>query len=306
MIKVENLSVQYGRVYAVSDVSFSIGDGEAFGILGRNGAGKTTLVETMAGLRKKTSGSVWIDGVESSEKKRRAELYQTVSVQLQSTNYPDQARVGEICRLFASLYTDHADVRALLQRFDLSDRVRQPVRTLSGGQKQRLSILLALLSRPRVVFLDELTTGLDADARHELWKYLKGLKKDGVTLILVTHFMDDVEMLCDRVGIMHEGRLVNAGTREQLTDVSGLARRVTFSCDRDITTLLHAMEGVARVDCLGDRYTVVAEREDFPEKCLALLSENKVAYGDFFVSRPCLEDAFLQIIRKNGGRNENA
>ena len=322
MIKVENLFVKYGALSAVSDVSLTIPDGEAFGIIGRNGAGKTTLVETVEGLRKKTSGKISIDGIDPSDQRKREDLYRLISVQLQSTSYPDKAKVGELCKLFGSLCANPLNINELLLKFGLLEKAnkidkvldlvslsgygsRMP-NELSGGQKQKLSIVLALISRPKIIFLDELTTGLDVDARHELWKYLKELKKDGVTIILVTHYMDDVEMICDRIGIMHNGQLVNIGTREELTIASGLTRRVTFTCNKDVVSELNALDGVVRIDSLGDQYTVIVNHNDFPEKCVELLNKNSISYKDFVISRPTMEDVFLQLINESDRGERNA
>ena len=306
MIKVENLFVKYGSLCAVSDVSLTIPDGEAFGIIGRNGAGKTMLVETVEGLRKKTSGKISIDGIDPSKKKKREDLYGLISVQLQSTSYPDKAKVGELCKLFGSLCANPLNINELLLKFGLLEKANKSVSSLSGGQKQKLSIVLALISRPKIIFLDELTTGLDVDARHELWRYLKELKKDGVTIILVTHYMDDVEMLCDRIGIMHNGQLVNIGTREELTIASGLTRRVTFTCNKDVVSELNALDGVVRIDSLGDQYTVIVNHNDFPEKCVELLNKNSISYKDFVISRPTMEDVFLRLINESDRGERNA
>lgn len=306
MIKVENLFVKYGSLCAVSDVSLTIPDGEAFGIIGRNGAGKTTLVETVEGLRKKTSGKISIDGIDPSDQRKREDLYRLISVQLQSTSYPDKAKVGELCKLFGSLCANPLNINELLLKFGLLEKANKSVSSLSGGQKQKLSIVLALISRPKIIFLDELTTGLDVDARHELWRYLKELKKDGVTIILVTHYMDDVEMICDRIGIMHNGQLVNIGTREELTIASGLTKRVTFTCNKDVVSELNTLDGVVRIDCLGDQYTVIVNHNDFPEKCVELLNKNSISYKDFVISRPTLEDVFLRLINESDRGESNA
>lgn len=306
MIKVENLFVKYGALCAVSDVSLTIPDGEAFGIIGRNGAGKTTLVETVEGLRKKTSGKISIDGIDPSDQRKREDLYRLISVQLQSTSYPDKAKVGELCKLFGSLCANPLNINELLLKFGLLEKANKSVSSLSGGQKQKLSIVLALISRPKIIFLDELTTGLDVDARHELWKYLKELKKDGVTIILVTHYMDDVEMICDRIGIMHNGQLVNIGTREELTIASGLTRRVTFTCNKDVVSELNALDGVVRIDSLGDQYTVIVNHDDFPEKCVELLNKNSISYKDFVISRPTMEDVSLRLINESDRGERNA
>ncbi len=306
IIKVEDLVVKYGDFTAVSDVSFSISDGEAFGIIGKNGAGKTTLVETMEGLNKKTSGKILINGIDPSNKNKRKELYDIISVQLQSTSYPDKAKVEDLCKLFSSICDNPIDYNELLKKFDLAEKKNKLVSSLSGGQKQKLSVLLALISRPKVIFLDELTTGLDADARRELWKYLKELKKDKVTIILVSHYMDDIEMVCDRIGIMKNGKFIKIGTKEELIKESGLSRRITFYCDTDIDSILSKLDGIVDIDSISGQYTVIVNDESVTKKCSDLLDNNKIEYTDYVVSRPTLEDVFLHFIKENNGGEENA
>ena len=303
-IKVENLVVKYGDLRAVSDVSLNISDGEAFGIIGKNGAGKTTLVETIEGLRNKTSGNISINGIDPSDNKRRKELYNMISVQLQSTNYPDKAKVEDLCKLFSSICDNPIDYKELLEQFDLIEKINKPVSSLSGGQKQKLSILFALISNPKIIFLDELTTGLDADARREIWKSLKNLKKNGVTIILVSHYIDDIEMVCDRIGIMKKGKLINVGTKEELIKTSGLSRRITFTCNDDVSSLLSELDGVNTIDSLGDQYTIIVSKENAAKKCSEILDQQKIKYSDYVVSRPTLEDVFLHLINdSNGGEN---
>lgn len=300
-IKVENLIVKYGDYCAVSDVSLEISDGEALGIIGKNGAGKTTLVETMEGLRDKTSGSVSINGIDPSDNKNRKKLYNMISVQLQSTNYPDKAKVGDLCKLFSSICDNPVDYKELLEQFDLTEKVNKSVGSLSGGQKQKLSILLALISYPKIIFLDELTTGLDPDARRELWKDLRDLKKKGVTIILVSHYMDDIEMVCDKIGIMKKGKLITVGTKEELIKASGLSRRITFTCNDNVLPLLDKLDGVANIDVLGNQYTIVVSKESAAKKCSEILDKNKIKYTDYVVSRPTLEDIFLHLINESNG-----
>lgn len=305
-IKVENLVVKYGDLRAVSGVSLNISDGEAFGIIGKNGAGKTTLVETIEGLRNKTSGNISINEIDPADSKKRKELYNMISVQLQSTNYPDKAKVGDLCKLFSSICDNPIDYKELLEQFDLVEKINKPVSSLSGGQKQKLSILLALISQPKIIFLDELTTGLDADARREIWKSLKKLKKNGVTIILVSHYMDDIEMVCDRIGIMKKGKLINVGTKEELIKTSGLSRRITFTCNDDVSSLLSELDGVNTIDSLGDQYTIIVSKENAAKKCSEILDKKKIKYSDYVVSRPTLEDVFLHLINDSNGGENNA
>ncbi|HZZ52971.1 MAG TPA: ABC transporter ATP-binding protein [Trebonia sp.] len=208
-IEVEGLSKRYGRRVAVDDVSFAVADGEIFGLLGRNGAGKSTTVDCLAGLRVPDHGRIRVAGLDPRQDRR--ELRQLLGVQLQESELPDRLTVAEAMRLYASFYPRPADVDGLLAQLDLADKSNTRYRRLSGGQKQRLSIALALIGRPRIAILDELTTGLDPVARRDAWQLIDDIRNQGVTIVLVTHFMDEAARLCDRVAIMRDGRIAALG-----------------------------------------------------------------------------------------------
>ncbi|MDR3758628.1 ABC transporter ATP-binding protein [Enterocloster sp.] len=210
VIKVEQLTKSYGALTAVDHLSLSVDRGTVFGLLGANGAGKSTAIECILGTRKADSGSVSILGLSPEADRRK--LFERVGVQFQEANYQDKITLWELCQVTAALYRKPADPAALLDKFGLSGKKRCPVTELSGGQRQRLFIVLALIPNPEVVFLDELTTGLDAKARREVWNILSDLKKQGVTIFLTSHFMDEVEKLCDRICILKKGRAVFHGT----------------------------------------------------------------------------------------------
>lgn len=210
VIKVEQLTKSYGALTAVDHLSLSVDRGTVFGLLGANGAGKSTAIECILGTRKADSGSVSILGLSPEADRRK--LFERVGVQFQEANYQDKITLWELCQVTAALYRKPADPAALLDKFGLSGKKRCPVTELSGGQRQRLFIVLALIPNPEVVFLDELTTGLDARARREVWNILSDLKKQGVTIFLTSHFMDEVEKLCDRICILKKGRAVFHGT----------------------------------------------------------------------------------------------
>ena len=210
VIKVEQLTKSYGALTAVDHLSLSVDRGTVFGLLGANGAGKSTAIECILGTRKADSGSVSI--LDLSPEADRRKLFERVGVQFQEANYQDKITLWELCQVTAALYRKPADPAALLDKFGLSGKKRCPVTELSGGQRQRLFIVLALIPNPEVVFLDELTTGLDAKARREVWNILSDLKKQGVTIFLTSHFMDEVEKLCDRICILKKGRAVFHGT----------------------------------------------------------------------------------------------
>lgn len=212
IIKIQNLSKSYGQRIAVNNFSFSVKRGTVFGLLGANGAGKSTTIECVLGTKPMDNGTVSILG--QNPKSNRKELFQKVGVQFQEANYQENIRVGELCEVTASLYKNPADYNALLAKFGISDKINTLVKELSVGQKQRLFIILALIPNPEIVFLDELTTGLDARARRDVWQILKELKKQGLTIVLSSHFMEEVEMLCDTICILKKGNSVFYGTIE--------------------------------------------------------------------------------------------
>ncbi|RSD20143.1 ABC transporter ATP-binding protein [Amycolatopsis eburnea] len=221
LIEVTDLRKRYGSRVAVDGVSFTVERGEIFGILGTNGAGKTTTVECLQGLRRADSGTLSVLGLDPAAD--RTALTRRVGVQLQESQLPAKLRVREALELFASFYPDPADIDVLLDQLDLRAHARRPFGKLSGGQKQRVSIALALVGQPELAILDELTTGLDPHARRETWQLVEGVRATGVTVLLVTHFMDEAERLCDRVAIFDAGRVVATGTPTELRAAAGAA-----------------------------------------------------------------------------------
>jgi len=213
-IEVERLRKRYGAKVAVDDVSFTVAEGEIFGLLGRNGAGKSSTVDCIAGLRVPDHGRIRVAGLDPHRDQR--ELRHLLGVQLQESALPAKLTVAEAMRLFASFYRSPADIAGLLDMLDLTEKRNTRYRGLSGGQKQRLSIALALIGRPRIAILDELTTGLDPVARRDTWAFVEDIRNQGVTIMLVTHFMTEAERLCDRVAILDHGRLAAIGTPAQL------------------------------------------------------------------------------------------
>lgn len=210
IIKAHKLTKSYGNLLAVKDVSLSVTRGMVFGLLGANGAGKSTTLECILGTKVADEGTVSILG--ENPTKNRKKLFEKVGVQFQESSYQDQITVAELCEVTASLYQKTADSFELLERFGIGDKKKSLVKELSGGQKQRLFIVLALIPDPEVVFLDELTTGLDAKARREVWKILLELKNKGLTIFLTSHFMDEIEALCDCICILKKGEIVFYGT----------------------------------------------------------------------------------------------
>lgn len=218
VIKVHNLYKSYGDVQVVKDVSLTVKKGEVFGLLGANGAGKSTTIECILGTKNFDGGHVSILGM--NPQKERKQLFQKVGVQFQESNYQDKITVKELCEITEVLYKNPLDCNKLLEQFQLQDKVKNLVSELSGGEKQRLFIILALIPSPEVVFLDELTTGLDVKARRAVWKCLLNLKKQGLTIFLTSHFMDEVEVLCDKICILKNGVIDFYGTVEEAVALS--------------------------------------------------------------------------------------
>src|ERR1700694_4421975 len=227
IIEVSALHKRYGRQVAVDDVSFTVDQGEIFGILGPNGAGKTTTVECIEGLRKPDGGSISVLGLDPA--RDGAELRQRVGAQLQESALPAKMKVWEVLDLYASFYRQPADWRQLMESLGLQDRRNARFEHLSGGQKQRLSIALALVGNPQVAILDELTTGLDPHARRETWALIEGIRDRGVTVILVTHFMEEAERLCDRSAVLGSGCVVAIDTPAGLVSRVESEQRIRFN-----------------------------------------------------------------------------
>lgn len=205
-ISVRDLKKTYGDIKAVKGISFDVKLGEVLGILGPNGAGKTTTLEMMEGLRDITAGSVEIDGIDVASNVER--IKQIIGVQPQNSAFLDEARLGELLDAFASMYGGKADIMGLLGKVGLEARVKAYPEQLSGGQRQRFSIAVALVHKPKVLFLDEPTTGLDPQARRNLWDLVRAIRDEGVTVILTTHYMEEAQVLCDRVAIMDDGKII--------------------------------------------------------------------------------------------------
>ena len=218
-IKVEHLSKSYGNLRVIDNLNLSVKSGTVYGLLGANGAGKSTTIECVLGIKKADTGTVSI--LEHDPKKDRTHLFQKVGVQFQESSYQAEIKVGELCEETACLYKNPADWQKLCREFGIGDKLKSEVKNLSGGQRQKLFLVLALIPNPELVFLDELTTGLDTKARREVWKMLSKLKDEGLTIFLTSHFMDEVEVLCDEICILKKGKAVFYGTVDQAKEQSG-------------------------------------------------------------------------------------
>ncbi|MGH2860129.1 MAG: ABC transporter ATP-binding protein [Solirubrobacteraceae bacterium] len=291
VVSVENLKVRYGDTVAVDDVSLEINRGEIFGILGPNGAGKTTTVECIGGLRKPDAGTIDVLGLDVH--RHTNELRERVGVQLQTSELPDKIYVREALELFASFYADPREPDDLLRLLGLEEKATTRYVNLSGGQRQRLSIALALIGRPELAILDELTTGLDPQSRRETWKLIEGIRDEGLTVILVTHFMEEAEYLCDRVALLHRGAVRAIDTPANLG--AGLGQRISF---RATTALdldqLRALPEVHAAHEQGGRINIEGTG-DVVAAVIALLVQEQVVPEQTRVEQSTLDDAFVAL-----------
>lgn len=216
VISVKNLVKNYGSFEAVKNISFEVLEGEIFGLLGPNGAGKSTTLEIIETLRKKTSGQVFVNGLDID--KHPGEIKKIIGVQLQSSGFYPSLTLLELIDLFAGLYNQPVDAMALLKKVNLAEKAKSKAKQLSGGQKQRFSIATTLINRPKIVFLDEPTTGLDPQARRNLWDLIREIRSNGATVIITTHYMDEAEQLCDRIAIMDEGKIIKLDSPDGMID----------------------------------------------------------------------------------------
>jgi len=294
VVAVQHLVKRYGRVIAVNDVSFSIAEGEIFGVIGPNGAGKTTTVECIAGLKAPDSGSIEVYGL--SPQKDRNKIREFVGVQLQESALPPRLKVGEAVRLFASFYPNPLDPDELLNSLGIKNVEFSGFKSLSGGQKQRLSIALALVGNPKIAILDELTTGLDPEARRETWSLIERMRDRGVTVILVTHFMDEAENLCDRLALINHGTVRALDTPEAIAALAG-GSRVRFAPSQPVDdATLRAIPGVNDIE-RKERYVTVTGTGDLASYLINALSKIGVGISDLEARRGNLDDAFIKLTR---------
>ncbi len=292
-IEVQDLRKSYGPVRAVDGVSFSVGMGEIFGMVGPNGAGKTTTTECVEGLRRPDGGTIRVLGLDP--RRDGYELRRRIGIQLQEAALPDRLRVREALDLFASFYPRRTDGDRLLEQLGLAEKRNAPFEKLSGGQKQRLFIALALINDPELVFLDELTTGLDPQARRAMWDLVRGIRDQGKTVFLTTHYMEEAERLCDRVAIIDHGRIIALDTPENLIRSLGAENRVVFSTDGWDGQALRQVPGVTRMERIGDRMVVYGRGEGLVGGVVGLLEREGVHFRDLRTEQPTLEDVFLAL-----------
>lgn len=299
VIEVQHLHKEYRQKVAVDDVSFTVSEGEIFGILGPNGAGKTTTVECVEGLRPADGGTISVLGLDP--RRDRAELTQQVGAQLQESQLPEKITVSEALDLYSSFYRAPADWRALLDQLGLAGAAGTRFKKLSGGQKQRLSIALALIGNPRIAVLDELTTGLDPQARRDTWELIEGVRQRGVTIVLVSHFMEEAERLCDRVAVIDSGRVVVTDTPAALAERSGAGQRIAFQPSAPLRDeLLTSLPEVTSVIHRGDG-VMVTGTGDLLSAVMSLLARHQIVARQLRVEQANLEDAFLSLIGQRAG-----
>jgi ABC-2 type transport system ATP-binding protein len=303
VIEVQHLHKRYGDTVAVGDVSFTVHEGEIFGILGPNGAGKTTTVECIEGLREPNGGAISVLGLDPQ--RDRAELTQRLGVQLQQSRLPDQLRVAEALELCSSFYERPADWRELMEVLGISAKARTPFRKLSGGQQQRLSIAMALVGNPRVAVLDELTTGLDPQARRDTWDLIEGVRDRGVTIVLVTHFMEEAERLCDRVALIDAGQIVALDTPAALAERVETEQRIQFRPSVPVDdSLLASLPEVTNVIRRGD-VVVVTGTSKALNAVISVLARNQIVAEQLRVEQASLEDAFLAFTGRHSGADDD-
>jgi ABC-2 type transport system ATP-binding protein len=293
IIEVDGLVKRYGSYTAVDGVSFAVEQGEIFGILGPNGAGKTTTVECVEGVRVADGGVIRVCGVDPQD--GGGELRELLGVQLQESELPDKLRVGEVMELFSSFYREPVDWRELVDTLGLTEKVNTQFRRLSGGQKQRLSVALALVGRPRVAVLDELTTGLDPQARRDTWGLIEGVRERGVTILLVTHFMEEAERLCDRLAVVDAGKVVALDTPAGLVARVDDRQRIRFRPSAPIDhAVLAGLPEVVSVERAGGQL-VVTGTGNLLLAVTTVLARNQVVAGDLRVEQTSLDDAFVAL-----------
>jgi ABC-2 type transport system ATP-binding protein len=295
VIQVSAIRKTYGSTVAVDDVSFEVNDGEIFGLIGPNGAGKTTTMECIEGLRTPDRGTISVLGLHPFNDVYK--LQERIGVQLQQAQLQKRIKVWEAVDLWASLYRRKAiDGERLLEQLGLTDKRNAWFMNLSGGQKQRLFIALALINDPELVFLDELTTGLDPQARRAIWDLVRGIRERGKTVFLTTHLMEEAERLCDRVAIIEHGRIIDIDSPQSLVKRHCPEQTVVLTTDNgSAAEHFRAIPRVESIACSGSQFTIRGSGDDLVTEVIHCLSENRMRVTDFRTILPNLEDVFLKL-----------
>jgi ABC-2 type transport system ATP-binding protein len=295
VIEVEGIRKTYGKLVAVDDVSFDVHEGEIFGLIGPNGAGKSTSMECVEGIRTPDRGSITVLGLDP--RRDVYELQERIGVQLQQAQLQKRIKVWEAMQLWASLYRKSRESgERLLEQLGLREKRDAWFMTLSGGQKQRLFIALALINDPEVVFLDELTTGLDPQARRAIWDLVRGIRDRGKTVFLTTHLMEEAERLCDRVAVIEHGRIIDIDSPQRLVDRHCPERSVTLATDdANAAACLGRIPHLESVTSQESRHTIRGVGDGFVTDVIQCLSENRIRVTEFRTELPNLEDVFLKL-----------
>ena len=297
IVQVEGLRKTYGATVAVDGISFEVKEGEIFGMVGPNGAGKTTTIECLEGMRKPDAGRVSVLGVDPQADSKI--LREHTGMQLQQSNLPDRMKVWEALDLYASFYSKTVDWQELLAQLGLDEKRNSYFSKLSGGQKQRLFVAMALLPDPQLVFLDELTTGLDPQARHAIWDLVRDVRQRGKTVLLTTHFMEEAERLCDRVAILDHGKIVALDTPAALIRSLGAEQRVVFTLEGALPAGFEtAFSGEVRLEVQGNQVTIHGQNGrtvPLVSEVVGLLCAQGIPFRDLRTEQPNLEDVFLKL-----------
>lgn len=295
IITISNLTKRYGDFVAVNDISFTVRSGETFGILGPNGAGKTTTLEMMEGLKSITAGTVVLDDKNVATHTR--EVKSIIGVQLQASSFFDGLNLKELVETFGALYGQKVDAMELLREVQLEEKAKNQVKELSGGQKQRLSIAVALVNKPKVLFLDEPTTGLDPQARRNLWDLIGVIKKRGVTIVITTHYMEEAEVLCDRIAIMDNAKIIALDTPLKLLEMADTGATIQFHVDTPLDPA--GLMKLAHVDEAKAEDHVIMMKTKVPAETLpplfAYAKQAGVTINNLQMHQPTLEDVFLKL-----------
>jgi ABC-2 type transport system ATP-binding protein len=296
-ITIDNLAKSYGDVRAVDGVSFEVRSGEIFGMVGPNGAGKTTTIECLEGLRRPDGGKIHVLGLDPQ--RQGYELRERIGVQLQEGSLPDRLKVGEAMEIFASFYRRPIQWRPLLEQIGLADKSKATFGKLSGGQKQRLLIALALVNDPELVFLDELTTGLDPQARRAMWEMVKGIRDKEKTVFLTTHYMEEAEHLCDRVAIIDHGKIVALDSPQNLIAQLDAENRVVFSVKERIDEApFKKIPGVTHVEQSQERVIIYGKGDGLLVRIVMALEAGRIRFRDLRTEQPNLDDVFIALTGK--------
>ncbi len=292
-ITVSHLKKTYGNVNAAEDVSFEVNEGEIFGMLGPNGAGKTTTVECITGLRYPDGGTISVLGLDPQVD--RDALHPVVGVQLQFSTFPDKLKVSEILDMYRSFYSNPANPEELARALGFGEKLGSYYKTLSGGQKQRVSVALALIGQPKIAVLDEMTTGLDPQARLDTWELIEKTRDRGTTIILVTHYMEEAERLCDRVALIDNGRIIALDTPYGLAEKVTGGKQVRFEPSKPFDDqLLKVLPEVKTVEYQGKRVKVVGSGQ-LVNAVILNLAQNGIEALDVQTEVATLEDAFVKL-----------